>query len=146
VINLVKLAVGIQDYDHLVTRQQERLKQAQGKGGAGKLCHLTRNAPRRAEEVLDGGSIYWVIKGFVGARQRIVEIEQITDEEARKRCSLVLDPKLVRTQIRSMRAFQGWRYYEPSQAPADTDGGAGRLKSGDIPDSMAAELRNLGLL
>ena len=149
-IHLIKLAVGIQDYEHLVTRQQERLRQAQVKGAVhgetGRLCHFTRNVPRRAEEVLDGGSIYWVIKGFVRARQRILEIDQVTDYEARKRCALVLDPELVPTQIRSMRAFQGWRYYEPAQAPADTDGRAGRLKSGDIPDSMAAELRDLGLL
>ncbi len=145
-IHLIKLAVGIQDFDHLVTRQQERIQLDGVHGEIGKLHHLTRNAPRRADEVLEGGSIYWVIKGFVRARQNIWDIERVIDETARKRCALVLDPQLVPTQIRSMRAFQGWRYYDPAQAPADTVGGANSAETGEMPDSMATELRELGLL
>lgn len=145
-IHLIKLAVGIQDYDHLVARQKERLIQAKSNGEAGKLCHFTRNVPRRAEEVIDGGSIYWVIKGFIRARQRILEIEQVEDETARKRCAFVLDHELVPTQIRSMRAFQGWRYFEPAQAPPDAQNGKKPADIGEIPDTMAAELRDLGLL
>jgi hypothetical protein len=145
-IHLIKLAVGIQDLDHLAARQKERLAKAKSQGEAGRLCHFTRNVPRRAEEVIDGGSIYWVIKGFIRARQRILAIEQVTDEEARKRCAFVLDHSLVPTQIRSMRAFQGWRYLEPAQAPPDAPDGIKSPDLAEIPDSMAAELRDLGLL
>jgi len=130
----------------LVVRQQERIKKSKVNSQKGKLQHLTRNVPRRADEILEGGSIYWVIKGFVRARQQIWAIERVADEMARKRCALVLDPQLVPTQIRSMRAFQGWRYYEPSQAPADTVGGPSGAETGEMPDSMASELRDLGLL
>ncbi|MEL0108132.1 MAG: DUF1489 domain-containing protein [Rhodospirillaceae bacterium] len=145
-IHLIKLAVGIQDIEHLAARQKERLAHAKARGETGRLCHMTRNVPRRAEEVIAGGSIYWVIKGFIRARQRILAIEQVTDEEARKRCAFVLDHELVPTQIRSMRAFQGWRYFEPAQVPADAPGGIKSPEHAEIPDSMAAELRNLGLL
>ncbi len=145
-INLIKLAVGIQDYDHLVERQKERLQQAAARGEPGKLQHITRHVPKRADELEQGGSMYWVIKGFIRARQRILKVERIEGEEVRKRCALILDPQLIPTQIRAMRAFQGWRYFEPATAPLDSKAALGKAESKDLPESMAIELKELGLL
>ncbi|MEQ8193451.1 MAG: DUF1489 domain-containing protein [Rhodospirillales bacterium] len=145
-VHLIKLAVGIRDIDHLAERQRERLSQAADRGEPGKLRHITRHVPKRAEELKENGSIYWVIRGFVRARQRILDIERITAEDETKRCALILDPHLVATQIRSMRAFQGWRYLDPAQAPGDSDTPHGAAETAEMPESMATALRDLGLL
>ena len=104
--------------------------------------------PRRADELLDGGSIYWVIKGLVQARQPLLAIERVVDEAGRPDTKLTLDPDLVRTWPQPCRAFQGWRYLEPAEAPRDLDearrGKAGNLS--EMPAEMLAELRDLGLL
>lgn len=97
--------------------------------------------PKRVDEVLAGGSLYWVIKGSVLVRQRIVEIAEVTDEHG-LRCGLWLDPKLVRTVPQPRRAFQGWRYLETADAPADLDGL--KNKGGDLPEKLRAELVSLG--
>jgi hypothetical protein len=104
----------------------------------------TRNTPRRAAELLDGGSIYWVIKGAIRARQRILSIEKRTDARGRRYCEVGLDPKLVETVARPCRPFQGWRYLEPPAAPADRERLSGDL--GGMPPGMVEELRSLGLL
>ena len=100
--------------------------------------------PRRRNEVLDGGSIYWVVRGLVRARQRILDVEAVTDREGRAMTALVLDPELIRTQARSQRAFQGWRYLSAEQAPPDL----GQVDEGlaEMPPEMLAELRALGLI
>jgi hypothetical protein len=146
VIHLIKLAVGIRDVDHLSERQRERMRQAADRGEPGILRHITRHVPKRADELKESGSIYWVIKGFIRARQGIVGIERVTGEDETKRCALILDPDLVPTQIRAMRAFQGWRYFDPAQAPADSGAARGMSETAEMPDSMATELRDLGLL
>ena len=83
------------------------------------LYRRMRTTPTRTEEILDGGSIYWVIKGYVRARQRILGIETRMDGEGRKRCFLRLDPKLVSTVLHPCKPRRGWRYLSPSDAPAD---------------------------
>lgn len=142
-LNLVKLAVGIEDVDHLARVQQRRLVQASRAGQGDRLWHVTRNAPRRSTELLDGGSIYWVIRGRVRVRQRLLAIETDVDEEGRRFCRLVLDPSLVETEPRPHRAIQGWRYLPGPEAPPDQ---RANTADGNLPAGLAEELRDLGLL
>lgn len=141
-VHLIKLCVGVEDVDHLADLQGRRLAEARAGGRPGVLRHVTRHAPRRARELLDGGSLYWVIKGWVRVRQRLVGLDPVTDGEVR-RCALVLDPHLVRTVPRAHRPFQGWRYLPAAKAPPDAPSGGGLA---DVPDHLADELRELGLL
>jgi len=144
-VHLIKMAVGVEDVRHLAEIQTRRLRQARERGDApARLCHITRQTPRRAAELTDGGSIYWVIRGFIRVRQKIRAIERGVNAEGRPACALVLDPGLVRTSLRACRPFQGWRYLGAETAPPDlspaTGGPAG------VPPEMAEELRQLGLL
>ena len=143
-VHLAKMAVGIESVDHLIDVQSERLRQAQQEGGAGVLRHLTRNTPRRAEEVLDAGSIYWIIKGYIRARQRITGFGDAMGRNGRPRCALILDPELIRTELVPHRPIQGWRYMEKPAAPRDLSRKSAAKTS--MPDEMEAELRALGLL
>lgn len=138
---MIKMAVGVDDVDHLIELQKSRLKRE------GILAHITRNTPKRAEEILNGGSIFWVIKKFVRVRQRLIGFERGVNSEGKPSCALVLDPKLIRTELKEHRAFQGWRYLKSEEAPRDLKTGEGGADlQDDIPDEMASELRNLGLL
>ena len=143
-LHLLKMAVGIDAVGHLAQVQKRKMARAKGGHGASGLRHFTRNAPRRSREILDGGSIYWIIKGAIRVRQRILGISRGTDAEGRRYCELSLDPTLVRTIPRPNKAVQGWRYLENSAAPMDLDAGDG--VTGDLPADMVAELRTLGLL
>ncbi len=138
-LNLIKLAVGIGSPGHLARVQQRRLRDA----ADGRLFHLTRNTPRRSAELLAGGSIYWVIKGRIRVRQRLVGIETDSDREGRKRCRLLLEPRLVAVEARRCRAFQGWRYLAAENTPPDAE----YAQAEDaLPGDLAEELRELGLL
>tara|TARA_R110002110_G_scaffold63045_6_gene175470 strand:+ start:3511 stop:3996 length:486 start_codon:yes stop_codon:yes gene_type:complete len=143
-VHLIKLAVGIESLSHLSERQAQRLADAAATGDGAVLRHLTRSTPRRRDEVLDGGSIYWVIKGAVRARQRIVDIDTAVNHKGLPRCALILDRELVPVRARPQRAFQGWRYLEVADAPEDAIGLPD--ESEDMPVEMAEELRALGLL
>jgi hypothetical protein len=143
-VHLIKLAVGIDSVSHLSERQRQRLSDARAAGDVGQLRHLTRSTPRRSAEVLDGGSIYWVIKGAVRARQRIIELDTAINHQGLPRCALIFDPELVPVRARPMRAFQGWRYLEAADAPPDALGGLDQTD--ELPSEMAEELRSLGLL
>lgn len=140
-LNLIKLAVGVEDADHLAELQRTRIQSNVDAGLSPHPRHITRQRPRRAAEILDGGSIYWVIKGVIRARQRIVALEDVVDAEGVSRCALVLAPELVPTQPRAHRAFQGWRYLEPAKVPPDAQPGDGAL-----PADLARDLDELGLL
>jgi len=107
------------------------------------LFHDTRNFPRRADEILDGGSIYWIIKGHVRVRQRIVGLERREDEERGWVCRIMLDPDLIPTEIQPRRPHQGWRYLEADSAPPDV---RHTTSTDDPAPEMMAELRELGLL
>jgi hypothetical protein len=144
-VHLIKLCVGIENVEHLAQVQRARLDAARGRGEKKpKLRHLTRNMPRRSDEVLDGGSMYWVIKGVIQVRQRILGLEPAQRENGEPACAIVYDPAHVRTEPRACRAFQGWRYLPPDKAPQDLDLSAGN--AAELPAAMAAELRDLGLL
>jgi hypothetical protein len=137
-LHLVKLAVGIRDIAHLAAVQKMRASVDPP------LRHQTRNVPRRAAEILDGGSIYWVIQGAVVVRQLIVDIREEQWGDGAKGAALVLDPALVPVEASKMRAFQGWRYLAAADAPADL--GAEGTHSEEMPAEMRQALRGLSLL
>ncbi|MBC8337689.1 MAG: DUF1489 domain-containing protein [Alphaproteobacteria bacterium] len=143
-VHLIKMSVGVEDVPHLERIQAGRLADAERQGRPLELMHVTRNMPRRAADVLKGGSIYWVIKRFIRARQPIIDLRQVEGKEGRMSCSIVLKPGLIRTEVRSFRAFQGWRYFAvedvPPDAPETPEGGE------DMPAELAVELKGLGLL
>jgi hypothetical protein len=138
-LHLVKLAVGVGDLDQLRRIRAERLAER------GWSAVYTRNHPRRAAAVLAGGSIYWVIKGQIRVRQRVIGFRRERDDNGRGYCLIEVDPVLVPTLLRPFRAFQGWRYLPPADAPRDAPAGP----DGDfstMPERMVRELRELGLI
>lgn len=142
-LNLIKLCVGIDDLQELRDWQAQRLARMRAAGEMPQLRHVTRSWPRRAQEVLEGGSLYWVIRGIIRARQPVIGFEEALDpQEGIRRCAILLSEDLVETEPRPCRAFQGWRYLEARDAPADRTGGG----MGDLPAEMEAELRSLGIL
>ncbi|WP_119462818.1 DUF1489 domain-containing protein [Rhodospirillaceae bacterium SYSU D60014] len=148
-VHLVKLCVGTDSIESLRQWQEERLADLRRQGKQPLLRHCTRSMPKRREEVLAGGSLYWVIKGWVRVRQPIVGLEASLDEEGRSCCAIQYDTTLVPTIPRAWRPFQGWRYLECADAPPDLDGGAESAWGAgdqDPPVEMLAELRSLGLL
>lgn len=136
-IHLIKLCVGIDSIEHLRQRQFERRRQG------GVLRHVTRMTPRRRTEILDDGSIYWVIKGIVQVRQAITGMELTVGGDGVARCALMLDADLIATRPQPRRAFQGWRYLRTEDAPADLPTGTWFA---DMPPKMRAELMQLGLI
>jgi hypothetical protein len=144
-VHMVKMAVGVESVAHLLELQTLRRRNAGSGGGFGELRNMTRNAPRRRDELVDGGSIYWVIKRFIRVRQQILDLDlDAVRDDGRPACALILDPHLQRTELRASRAFQGWRYLPPATAPADARYDTAQFD--DVPAEMVAELRSLGLL
>ena len=142
-IHLIKLSVGPDSLSDLAAWQAQRLKDKKRTGQKPELMHITRQTPKRAEEVLDGGSIYWVIKGFICARQKLLELRPVM-RDGIPHCGLVYDKELVRVKLQPRRPFQGWRYFNPKDAPADLAKGKDGLD--DMPEKMRRELAELGLL
>jgi hypothetical protein len=132
--------VGVRDIDHIRALQAERLRTSPP------LRHRTRNFPRRGNEVLDGGSLYWVISGSMLARQRILDIVEDTRDDQTKSTSFVLDTEIVPLIGRATRPFQGWRYLQPEAAPADLDALAMAMGEESLPPVLRRELRALCLI
>lgn len=137
-INIIKLCVGISEIEELAAAQDFRLDTT------GMLFHKTRMMPKRLDELLDGGSLYWVIKGSVQARQLITDVVPFVDEDGIKRCRFMLHKNLIATRPQPRRPFQGWRYLKPEDAPRDLDMSSSAEQ--DLPAAMRAELVELGLL
>ena len=135
-VHLIKLCVGIDQMEELAAWQKKRLAKGQ------RLEHWTRMTPKRADELLAGGSLYWVIKGRIQARQKLTALDQGVDSEGVPHCILVLDSKLVPVAPRPQRPFQGWRYLKTEDAPPDLNG----AQTQDLPPELAAHLAELGLL
>lgn len=142
-LHLIKLCVGVDSPEDL--REHIRLRQQLARQNAieARIIHTTRMVPKQSTELLDGGSLYWVMKGNVQARQLIIDIEEFKDEEGIKRCHLVLDPEVIQTQFQPRRAFQGWRYLKEEDAPEDL---ARELAGGELDPQMRAELIELCLI
>jgi len=138
-LHLMKLAVGIEHLDQLKARQQ-RFVNAQGN-----YQHTTRMFPKREAELLDGGSMYWVIKRMVSVRQSIVALHRETDDNGRGFCLIELAPEYVLVMPQRKRPFQGWRYLKSEDAPADISSTDGYIDP-EMPDDMRAELSKLGLI
>jgi hypothetical protein len=144
-LHLLKLCVGCDSIEDLEGWIDERLKeQRRARRKRPEHRHTTRMLPQRAEELLDGGSLYWVIRGNVQARQRLLAIRPFRDKDGIQRCHLVLEPKVVATAWQPRRAFQGWRYLKPDDAPADLAGNRAGLRS--LPPELRRNLADLGLL
>jgi len=143
-LHLIKLCVGCDSVKDLADWIREKLRDRRKRGLPREHVHTTRMAPKRAAELTDGGSLYWVIRGEVMCRQELRDVRPFVDKEGIGRCRLVLDPRLVLVEPRPWRAFQGWRYLETKDAPRDLDRVAPGAK--DMPETMRRELRELGLL
>jgi hypothetical protein len=143
-LHLIKLCVGADSVRDLEDWIKQRLKEKRKRGEKPEHIHRTRMTPKRAEELIDGGSLYWVIRGEITCRQRIRDIRPFRDKEGIGRCGLVLDPKVVLVAPRPFRAFQGWRYLALKDAPRDLDKVAPGAAA--MPEKMRRELRELGLM
>jgi len=141
-LNLVKLCVGVDTAEELRDWVMQRLAEMAKAGHTPEQTHTTRMAPKRADELVDGGSLYWVIRGHIQVRQRLLAIRPFRDDDGVRRCRLVLEPNLVATRWQPRRAFQGWRYLEAKDAPTDLAGGP----AADLPVTLRRELVALGLL
>ena len=141
-VHLIKLCVGASSVEDQHDWVQRRSKANIAAGHGNVHDHVTRMYPRREDELLDGGSIYWVIKGVVLVRQKILKLERRTGSDGIDRCAIILEPKLVETEPQPRRAFQGWRYLPVDDAPKDI----GRTSPGQAPPGLSAELAELGLL
>ncbi|MDF1804501.1 DUF1489 domain-containing protein [Thalassovita sp.] len=139
-INLIKLSVGTESVETLAAWQ--RLGQARGTDGLPR--HVTRMWPKRAPEILSGGSIFWVIKGVIQCRQQILRLDEVIGSDGIRRCAIVLDPELHRTAQALRRPFQGWRYLKPEDSPADLP--AGRDQEEPLPAELSAALAEIGVL
>jgi len=133
-LHLAKLAVGVRNVVHLGELQARREP----------LRHLTRNLPRRRDEILGSGSLYWVVGGAMVVRQRVLDIAEAEHEDGSRRCALMLDRTLVPVLGRPMRPFQGWRYLEAEAAPPDLSEQAAEVDG--LPEPLWRQLRELCLI
>lgn len=141
-LHLVKLCVGAESIRDLEEWIAERLAEKQARGEPVEQFHTTRMVPTRAGELLDGGSLYWVIKGEIACRQQLLDVRPFVDAEGVRRCRLVLDPVVRRVEPRPRGPFQGWRYLQANEAPPDLGTGTDAA----LPEELRRELRTLGLL
>ncbi|AWM87314.1 DUF1489 family protein [Microvirga sp. 17 mud 1-3] len=143
-LHLIKLCVGCDSISDLEEWIEENRAHHRRLGRDYEQTHTTRMVPKRMEELLDSGSLYWVIRGQVACRQRLLDIRPFTDSDGIGRCRLVLETKIVPVEPRPYRPFQGWRYLAVKEAPRDIDSRAGDLAT--MPEDMRRELAELGLL
>ena len=142
-LHLIKLCVGADSVADLEAWIKQKLK-ALKKGAKREHIHTTRMVPKRADELTDGGSLYWVIRGEIMCRQRIRAIRPFRDKDGVGRCGVVLEPKVVLVAPRPFRAFQGWRYLAVKDAPPDLERAAPGAAA--MPENMRRQLRELGLM
>jgi len=140
-IHLQKLSVGSESIDTLAAWQKHVAARRLKKGLSPVHEHVTRMFPKQKEALLDGGSIYWVIKGLIQCRNRIVALEEVRKKDGTKACSIQMDPELIAVIPTPKRPFQGWRYLQPDAAPTDlTDVTGGK----DLPPELRSKLVDIG--
>src|ERR1700751_1007796 len=138
-LHLIKLAVGCESVKDLKDWIAERMKSAKKQGLPQRHVHITRMTPKRIDDILAGGSLYWVIRGEVAAREKIIAIEPFRDKDGIGRCRLVMQPKVIAVSPRPIRPFQGWRYLTDDSGPADlAKAAAGAIPA--MPEPMRREL------
>lgn len=138
-VHLIKLCVGAEKVEDLLHWQsQKRAKNAEGLP-----VHVTRMWPKRADEIVNGGSLYWVFKGVVLARQRVLRLDEVTGADGIQRCAIVLEPNVIRTEAAPKRPFQGWRYLPTSDAPADLRSQSRREEA--LPPKLEMALAEIGV-
>ena len=138
-MNLVKLCVGAEVVEDLLAWQRN----PRAKGPDGLPRHVTRMWPKREELLLNGGSLYWVFKGLVLCRQKVLRLDQVLGADGISRCGIVLDPEVVRVRPMPKRPFQGWRYLQPGDAPEDLRAGASNETP--LPPALEAALAEIGV-
>jgi hypothetical protein len=143
-LHLIKLCVGAESIEDLASWQKKRLAERKRRGEEVILKHVTRQMPKRRDDVIDGGSLYWVIKGWILVRQRIIDLRPTVDGEGIPRCEICYDAELVKVEPRPRGPFQGWRYFLPKEVPPDL----GDLPQGiaEMPEGLRRELLQLGVL
>ena len=142
-VNLVKLCVGADTIDDLAGWQRQRAAQARKAGGDALPRHVTRMWPKQEQALLAGGSLYWVIQGVILCRQTILRLDEVTGQDGIRRCGIVLDPEIHRTEAVTRRPFQGWRYLKPADAPRDLP--EGRAQEEALPPGLSAALAEIGV-
>ncbi len=143
-LHLVKLCVGTDTVEDLLHWQSGRSAERLAAGLDPRPRHITRMWPRRADELLRGGSLYWVIRGVIRVRQRIAALEAVTGEDGIRRCAIVFEPALIPTLPRPRGPFQGWRYFPASDAPPDIGTAPG--DDPDLPPGLREALTKFGVL
>jgi len=142
-VNLIKLCVGAEGIDDLLDWQKRLRAIRTARGEPPEHRHITRMWPKREAELLAGGSLYWVFKGVVLARQRVLRLEEVIGEDGIRRCGIVLHDDVIKTEAVPRRPFQGWRYLSMTDAPADLS--ADRLNETALPPELASALAALGV-
>jgi hypothetical protein len=142
-LHLIKLCVGCESVEDLEDWIALKLDEKRRAGLPAEHFHTTRMVPKRVDDLLDGGSLFWIIKGGVQCRQRLADIRPFTDADGVGRCRLVFEPEVVRTVWQPRRPFQGWRYLKPEDAPSDLASAEG---AAEMPVALRRELAELGLL
>lgn len=144
-VHMIKLCVGAVSIEDLAEWQADRLAEARKATGTAEIWHTTRMEPKRRDELMNGGSLYWVIKGIVQVRQAIVGFRSGAKADGTPATLVLLAPELVPVRPVPRRAFQGWRYLEPGDAPPDmVKGQADDLAR--MPPQMRRDLAELGLI
>lgn len=140
-IHMIKLSVGSKSIETLAAYQQGLAQLRAGEGMSAFADHITRMSPRRKDEVLENGSIYWVIKGIIQCRNTIIDLAETHTHDGRKACRIILSPELIPVVPTPKRAFQGWRYLKPEDAPADL---ADLGDAENLPPHIRTKLVELG--
>ena len=138
-VHLKKLCVGAKDVDELFRRQifiREKYDET---------VHITRMHPKRYEELIDGGSIYWIFKGYIRARQNILNMSRYIGEDKINRCKILLSEEIMLTTPKKSRPFQGWRYLKNNDIPKD-DIVYDPLSYDNSSEELISELSKLGLV
>ncbi len=138
-VNILKLCVGADSVEDLLDWQRTHPSPYP----TGERRHVTRMWPKREAEIVAGGSLYWVIKGVILCRQRIVRLDEVVGADGIRRCGIVMEPEVIRTEAAQRRPFQGWRYLDPADSPRDLP----KLRRADtaLPEEMALALAEIGL-
>jgi hypothetical protein len=146
-LHMVKLSVGTESVEDLARWQDGRVRMQKARGVVKpRLWHTTYQTPKRKDELLAGGSMYWVIKGIIQARQKLIGFDEGQKEDGSPCCLLVLDPELIPVRPTPRRPFQGWRYLTDDAVPPDLSSRGGRDETAEMPPKLRKELATLGLL